>query len=143
MKSMARVTLLVCLSFGCGGCMAHARSYSVESSAHSVVKTLMTETLPEGSGREVRMLTVEYPPGVRTPAHRHPGAVFVYVLEGAVLCGLDEGPVRTYRQGESWWERPGQVHRVSENASQTERAKLLVFFVTETGKPVLETVRAR
>jgi hypothetical protein len=30
------------------------------------------------------------------------------------------------------------VHRVSRNASDTERAKLLVVFLTEKGKPALQ-----
>src|SRR5438270_1049460 len=104
----------------------------------SVVTTLLTETLPEGVGREVRVLQVVYPPGASTPAHHHPGAVFVYVAEGAVQCALDDGPVVRYEKGQSWWERPGRVHRVARNASDVEPARLVVFFVTKAGSPVLE-----
>jgi quercetin dioxygenase-like cupin family protein len=84
------------------------------------------------------MLTVEYPPGVSTPAHHHDGAIFAYVVEGAVITALDDGPERRYEAGEGWYERPGQVHRVSRNASRTERAKLLVVFLTEAGKAALK-----
>ena len=111
------------------------------AAAHSIVNVLMKQELPENAGHEVRMLTVEYPPGVSTSAHTHPGAIFAYVLEGAVICQLDEGNPTRYEAGQSWYERPGQVHRISKNASATERAKLLVFFVTEPDKPVLETVK--
>jgi quercetin dioxygenase-like cupin family protein len=102
------------------------------------VATLFTDPIPARASQEVRMLTVEYPPGVQSPPHRHPGAVYAYVLEGEVLCALDDGPVKRYGAGEWWTERPGQLHRVSTNASTTRPAKLLVFFVTEHGQPVIE-----
>jgi quercetin dioxygenase-like cupin family protein len=128
-----------------GGCATTTTTTKPEGPAtmpatppRSVVTTLLTETLPEGIGREVRMLQVVYPPGASTPAHHHPGAVFVYVAEGAVQCALDDGPVVRYEKGQSWWERPGQVHRVARNASDVEAARLIVFFVTTPGSPVLE-----
>jgi quercetin dioxygenase-like cupin family protein len=37
-----------------------------------------------------------------------------------------------YGTGESWVEAPGAHHRVSENASSTEPAKLLAVFVANT-----------
>src|SRR3954463_14624938 len=100
-----------------------------KEAAHSVVKLLMKQAIPENSGHEVRMLTVAYAPGVSSAAHTHPGCIFAYVLEGAVICQLDdEKPVR-YEAGQCWYEKPGQVHRVSKNASDKEPAKLLVFFI--------------
>jgi quercetin dioxygenase-like cupin family protein len=60
------------------------------------------------------------------------------VVEGAVITALDNGAERRYEAGEGWYERPGQVHRVSRNASDSKRAKLVVVFLTEKGKPVLE-----
>lgn len=101
------------------------------------VKTALTEALPAGSGSEVRVLTVNYPPGAASPPHRHPGAIYAYVAEGEVECALDDGQVVRYVAGQAWTEKPGQVHRVSRNASQTKWAKLVVFFVTEPGKPTV------
>ncbi len=121
-----------------GGCAAANSGASAADSMHSIVKPILTQALPEKLGTEARMLTVEYPPGVVSPPHRHPGTVFVYVLEGAVECALDDGPVVRYEKGQAWYERPNQLHRVAKNASQTERAKLVVFFLTDPGKPVLE-----
>jgi len=83
------------------------------------------------------MLTVEYPPGVATPPHRHDGAIFAYVVEGAVVTALDDGDEKRYETGQGWYERPGQLHRVSRNASDTRPAKLVVVFLTEPGKPAL------
>jgi quercetin dioxygenase-like cupin family protein len=55
-----------------------------------------------------------------------------------VITALDDGPEKRFEAGQGWYERPGQVHRVSRNASGTERAKLVVVFLTEKGKPALE-----
>jgi len=89
------------------------------------------------------MMTVEYAPGGSSLPHRHPGAIFAYVLDGEVLCALDDGPIVHYHAGQSWTEKSGQLHRVSANASKTAPARLLVFFVTEPGKPVTERALSR
>ncbi|WP_438007838.1 cupin domain-containing protein [Sorangium sp. So ce321] len=117
---------------------AHAGDEGHEEDGQARVTTLLTEPLADAPGLEARVLTVELPPGSSSPAHRHPGQVFAYVLQGAVLTGLDgQAPVR-YTQGQTWSEAPGQVHSASQNESPTAPAKLLVFFVTEPGEPVVE-----
>jgi quercetin dioxygenase-like cupin family protein len=81
-------------------------------------------------GKTMTALVVTYPPGAKTPAHRH-GKSFVvgYVLEGAVRSKLDNGEERIYRAGESWTEKPGARHTLSENASATEPAKILAMLI--------------
>ena len=126
--------LLLTMVAGCAG--AHAGE--AETPAKSKVTVLLTEPLGTPAATEGRMLTVEYPPGVSTPAHHHDGAIFAYVVEGAVITALDDGAERRYEAGQGWYERPGQVHRVSRNGSDTKPAKLVVVFLTEAGKPVLK-----
>ena len=88
-------------------------------------------------GHEVRVATVEYPPLGSTTAHRHPGAIFAYVLSGEVEIQLDNGAIQRYHAGQAWYEHAGQLHSISRNPSTTERAKFVVFFLTEPGEPVL------
>jgi quercetin dioxygenase-like cupin family protein len=66
----------------------------------------------------------------------HPSSAFIYVtvLEGAIRSQVNDGPVTTYRAGESWSEQPGDRHLVSENASTTEPARLLAVFVVDTSE---------
>jgi quercetin dioxygenase-like cupin family protein len=45
--------------------------------------------------------------------------------------------VTTYEVGQNWSELPGDVHRVSANASQTKPAKLLAVFVVDTNETEL------
>ena len=68
-----------------------------------------------------------YGPGGYSSAHTHPQSAFIYatVLEGAIRSQVNDGPVTTYKAGESFSELPGDRHRVSANASDTEPAKLL------------------
>ena len=45
----------------------------------------------------------------------------------------------TYTAGQSFSELPGQIHRVSANASETQPAKLLAVFVVDTNETALTT----
>jgi quercetin dioxygenase-like cupin family protein len=85
-------------------------------------------------GKSMKGVLVEYGPGGSNPAHRHPSSAFIYatVLEGAFKSQVNDGPVKVYKVGESWSESPGDRHRVSANASTTERARLLAVFVVDT-----------
>ena len=97
---------------------------------------LMRQALPDAKGKQVTMLTVNYAPGASSDAHVHPGSVFAYVLEGAVVSQLEGQPERTYHKGESWYEPPRTGHLVSRNASDKQPAALLVLAITDEGEPI-------
>jgi quercetin dioxygenase-like cupin family protein len=98
---------------------------------------LSTQDLPQMDGQNlvVTVQQLEYAPGGSSDAHRHNGCTFVYVLEGALVAKLDDGPETTYTAGQMFYEQPLHLHAVSRNASQTAPAKFLVFRVIEKGKP--------
>ena len=50
-----------------------------------VVAPVMLKDLPDLPGREMLMLSVEYPPGTVEHIHRHDAHAFVYVLEGSII----------------------------------------------------------
>jgi quercetin dioxygenase-like cupin family protein len=102
--------------------------------------TLVYEhALPNVPGKSIKGVMVEYGPGGSSLAHTHPKSAFIYatVLEGAIRSSVNDGPVVTYRTGESFSEMPGDRHSVSENASKTEPAKLLAVFVVDTDEKEL------
>src|SRR4051812_30295876 len=74
--------------------------------------------LPYAPGRTIAAL----------PGHRHPGHVYVYVLEGHVVSSLDGAPATTYGPGQTWQERPGQLHRIL-NPEAGSVARILVTMV--------------
>jgi quercetin dioxygenase-like cupin family protein len=90
--------------------------------------------LPNVPGKSIKGVLVEYGPGGASPAHMHAKSAFIYatVLEGEILCQVNDGPVTTYKAGQSFSELPGDRHSVSANASKTNPAKVLAVFVVDT-----------
>ena|SRR5580698_3259815 len=101
------------------------------------VTPLMSKDLAGVPGKEALMITVDYPPGHVDEIHRHNAQVFVYVLEGSVVMQVRGGKEMTLQPGQTFYESPSDVHVVGRNASKTEPAKFLVFFVKDKGAPVL------
>jgi quercetin dioxygenase-like cupin family protein len=107
----------------------------------ATVTPLLTQPLQGIAGKEGAIVTVELSPGADSQPHRHNANTFVYVLEGSVVMQVEGGEERTLRRGETFYEKPTDVHTVSRNPSATEAARLLVFFVKDVGAPM--TVPAR
>lgn len=108
---------------------------AVAAAQDTKVTALITKELTGVPGKELRMLTVEYPPGGTSRSHRHNAHTFVYVLEGSVVMQVKGGKEVTLGPGETFYESPTDVHSVSKNASTTKPAKFLVFFVKEKDAP--------
>ena len=100
-----------------------------------IVTPVMTKALEDHPGKEVTILTVEYPPGGADPVHRHDAHGFVYVLEGSIVMGVKGGPEVTLKPGEAFHEGPRDLHTVGRNASSTTPAKFVVFLLKDVGKP--------
>jgi quercetin dioxygenase-like cupin family protein len=115
-------------------CISGAHTHAADAKAK--VTLVYDHELPNVPGKSIRGVLVEYGPGGASPAHTHAKSAFIYatVLEGAVRSKVNDGPVTTYRAGESFSENPGDRHAVSENASDTEPARLLAVFVVDTNE---------
>ena len=101
------------------------------------VTSLTSKDLPELPGKEVLMITVDYPPGSVDPIHRHNAHAFVYVLEGSIIMQVKGGKEVTLTPGQTFYEGPDDVHVVGRNASSTRPAKFVVFFIKDKHAPVL------
>ena len=97
-------------------------------------KLVFASKLPNVPGQSLTAVIVTYAPGGSTPRHRHSGSVYAYVLSGAI-CSENSatGAVQIYRAGESFFEPPGSLHLISENASRMEPASFFAIFVAEDG----------
>jgi quercetin dioxygenase-like cupin family protein len=98
-----------------------------------VVVPLMQKDLPDMPGKEMLMLSVEYPPGAVEHVHRHDASAFVYVLEGTIVEGVRGGKEVTLTPGQTFYEGPNDVHTVGRNASATKPAKFVVVLVKKKG----------
>lgn len=98
------------------------------------VKQAFEHTIPNIPGKSLVALVVSYPPGGKSPPHRHAGSAFIYahVLSGAIRSQVNDEPARVYWVGEGFHEMPGSHHRVSENASDREPASLLAVFIVDS-----------
>jgi uncharacterized protein YbjT (DUF2867 family)/quercetin dioxygenase-like cupin family protein len=101
------------------------------------VTPLLSKDLTDLPGKEGLMLMIEYPPGSSDPIHRHNAHGFIYVLEGSIVMQVRGGKEVTLTPGQTFYEGPEDVHVVGRNASQTQPAKFVVFFVKDKGAPVL------
>ena len=105
------------------------------------VVPLMSKDLTDIPGKEVVMITVEFPPGGADPVHRHDAHGFIYVLEGTVIMQVKGGQEVTLGPGQTFYEGPDDIHVVGRNASNTKPAKLLAMLIKKKGAPVLVPVK--
>jgi quercetin dioxygenase-like cupin family protein len=98
----------------------------------------LSQALPklDGGRLKVTLVEVNYGPGESSPPHSHPCAVVGYVVEGALRTQVKGETERIYRAGESFYEAPHGVHAVSANASTTEPARFVAYFVCDHEGPL-------
>ena len=117
------------------------------ATAHSTgedVKQVFSTALPNVPGKALSAVVVNYAPGAKSGAHHHSGSVFAFILSGAVRSEVAPGgPAKVYKAGEFFFEKPGDSHLVSENASATEPASLLAVFVADEGAVLTEPGAAK
>ncbi|MBI1763910.1 MAG: cupin domain-containing protein [Acidobacteria bacterium] len=147
-RTAAQRVLLVCLYLLATASLAEERVIPrlfADEAAAAVqspkVTPLITKDLTGVAGKEAMMLTVEYAPGASSSKHRHNAHTFVYVLEGSIVMQVASGKEMTLGPGQTFYESPDDVHVVSKNASNSQPAKFLVFFVKDKGAPASTPVQ--
>ena len=120
-----------------GTALVLACSAQLTQPAHAapqpVVVPVMRKDLPDVPGKEMLMLTVDYPPGAVESIHRHDAYAFVYVLEGSIVEQVRGGKEVTLTPGQTFYEGPNDVHTVGRNASTTKPAKFVVVLLKKKG----------
>ena len=134
---MKNKTLMLVLLFLIPGTLMAQQPAAAGQAPQAAVTSLTSKDLPEFPGKEVLMITVDYPPGSVDPIHRHNAHAFVYVLEGSIIMQVKGGKEVTLTPGQTFYEGPNDVHVVGKNASSTKPAKFVVFFIKDKGAPVL------
>jgi quercetin dioxygenase-like cupin family protein len=129
--------------FGCfaGLALAGMIVMAQTNGTGETVTTNFERAIPNIPGKSLVAKIVDYAPGGASAPHEHAKSAFIYayVVSGAIESQVNDGPKRTYRAGESFFEEPGSLHRVSRNASKTEPAKLLAVFVVDSNDKTLTT----
>ena len=98
-----------------------------------IVVPIMQKDLVDIPGKEMLMISVEYPPGTVESVHRHDAYAFLYVLEGTIVEAVRGGKEVTLTPGQTFYEGPNDVHTIGRNASTTKPAKFVVVLVKKKG----------
>jgi quercetin dioxygenase-like cupin family protein len=97
---------------------------------------LFNQVMDDVLGRRLTVRLTERDPGNGSAAHRHPGSHTVgYIIEGTYEVKINDGPPRTLKPGEVFYEPPNALHAISRNASTTQPLKYLVIQVSDPTKP--------
>lgn len=108
-----------------------------DTAPEPVVNPLMAKDLADVLGKEMVMITVDYPPGTVERVHRHDAHAFLYVLQGSIVEQVRGGKEVTLTAGQTFYEGPSDVHTVGRNASTTQPAKFLVVLLKQKGVPAV------
>ncbi len=111
---------------------------STTAMSQATAESLFQTDVADVTNQEIVVLEVSYPAGNKSSSHRHNAHTIVYVLEGSVKMAVAGGETKTLGPGEVFYESPADIHSVSMNASETEPAKILVFFLKEKGAATTE-----
>ncbi len=93
--------------------------------------------MPKGDRQEVRVFEGTIPPGGKTPFHTHRFPLTVYILEGTFTLELEGRPPAVLKAGESYVE-PANVKMTGYNKSANEPVRVLLFYVSDPGAPLLD-----
>jgi quercetin dioxygenase-like cupin family protein len=132
-KWMRSIAILPCVAISLSGARI-----TPASGKPSPAKAVLSRSLPrlDGANLKVTVVEVTYGPGESSAPHSHPCPVIGYVVEGALRTEVKGEREATYKVGESFYEAPNGIHAVSANASSSERAKFLAFFVCDHDTPL-------
>jgi quercetin dioxygenase-like cupin family protein len=121
----------------CGAVATHPRPLHSDAARQSATashsRIVLSHSLPPMDGREIRVKVVDvtYAPGGANTSHTHPCPVIGYVLNGALRMRVNDEPEVIYRPGDTFYERAGDIHRTSANASTTAPARFLAYFMCD------------
>ena len=124
--------MLAVAALFCGVILA-AQNVPGRDTKSTADRVVLSRSLPVMKGDKLRItvLEVAYAPGEASPAHSHPCPVVAYVVSGAIRSQVKGEPEAVYRAGESFFEPANGVHLISANASKTERAKFVAYFLCD------------
>ena len=119
--------------------MASMTGNAKAQSGGTSVEQKLSVPIPNISGKSLKTMIVTYAPGASSRSHRHAPSAFIYaqVIEGEIRSQVDGGSPEVYKVGDFWTENPGAHHQISENASSTKPARMLVVFIVDTADKTL------
>ena len=124
------LVFVAAVSLGVGG-LALARPSPGEAKGPAIKVLSSVEVEEEVGGKKANATTFEITlePGAAGRPHRHPGAVYGYVLEGEFEFAVGTDKPRTLKVGDTFYEPAMALHAVSRNPSATAKTRILAIMV--------------
>ncbi len=85
----------------------------------------------------IEIKEIDFSPGQKTGLHLHPGGTVGYVLSGAIAFRVDGEEGKLLRGGDAFFEPPNTRIVTFDNASTTEGATFLAFYLLEGNEPLI------
>ena len=76
-------------------------------------------------------------PGAPSTAHRHPGFVLGYVLDGEMQFAINGASPEVVKTGGTFFEPLGALHTTGASAKPDAPVRFLAFIVAPKGSPVM------
>lgn len=96
------------------------------------VKVLRADELKlkqNGMNMTATLLEVTLDPLADSPPHRHPGSVSGYIIEGTFEFQVGDGPLQTFKAGDTFFEPAMILHRIGRNPDPEKRTRFIVTMV--------------
>ena len=110
-----------------------------EYKAEAKSETLTEMPLHGVDGKNVIVKRFSFPAGYVGKKHTHTGPVFVYVISGSLTVEVG-GKKQSVKAGDLYVE-PIEETMQAMNTSSSEPAEIVVFQVSDTGKPMMMKVK--
>ena len=123
-----RSLLAVAIGIGLGAVGMAAMQHGAHGTVRTIAERDITEKL-DGKDAKVSFVEVSLEPGEANAAHRHPGPVFGYVLEGEFEWAINDEPAKVFKTGDTFYEPAGCLHRVSKSAATKGKTRVLAVVV--------------
>ncbi|HET8624579.1 MAG TPA: cupin domain-containing protein [Gemmatimonadales bacterium] len=134
---------IVCAATVCGAGLVGTAEAQNPPAKGDRARVAFAQALPQLNGAKLKATLVEvtYAPGDSSTAHSHPCPVVGYVIEGSYRTRSGDEPEAMFTAGQTFYEAPGAVHRVSANASKERPVRFLAYFVCDTEAPLSAPAR--
>jgi quercetin dioxygenase-like cupin family protein len=102
---------------------------------------VLEEAIPSANPavKLVRGARIRFAPRQPTGLHRHPISVVGVVTAGSFIIKKEGEPEKVVKAGEPFFEAAGVTTERFDNASDTEPAEIVAFFLTDTkDRPLIE-----
>ena len=114
---------------GIGGFALAQHDHGHGGPAVKVLSSVDIDEEVSGSSAKATSIEVTFEPGVAGTPHRHPGAIFGYVIEGTFEFAVGDGEVQQLKAGDTFYEPAMALHSVSRNPSKTDKTRVLAVMV--------------